>query len=111
MSIVALIGSALLLPLLVAVSICRMGWLGSKGKSHSEGENVHCLESALTLDLPKFVTPPVYKIFFLAKAIACLIPRVCSGNNSTGRSSNVVSYDVLSRDEDAYGIFEDCSSN
>ncbi|KAG6777206.1 hypothetical protein POTOM_017023 [Populus tomentosa] len=44
-----------------------MGWLGGKGKSHSEGENVHCLESVLTLDLPKFVTPPVYKIFFLVR--------------------------------------------
>jgi len=78
MSIAALTGFALLLPLLVAVSICKMGWLGGKGKSHSEGENVHCLESVLTLDLPKFVTPPVYKIFFLV--ISCLMPDVVVQN-------------------------------
>ena len=63
---------------LITVSICKLGWLGGKGKSHNEGENVHCLESVLTLDLPKFVTPLVYKFFFLVSS--CLMDDVVLHN-------------------------------
>jgi hypothetical protein len=74
-------------------------------------EVVKILEGKSKMKAPSFNVPYSADYFAKAKAVACLIPRVRSGKNSTGRSSNAVSYDVLSRDEDAYGIFEDCSSN
>jgi hypothetical protein len=74
-------------------------------------EVVKILEGKSKMKAPSFNVPYSADDFAKAKAVACLIPRVRSGNNSAGRSSNAVSYDVVSRDEDAYGIFEDCSSN
>lgn len=74
-------------------------------------EVVKILEGKSQMKAPSFNVPYLADDFAKAKAVACLIPHVRFGNNSTGRSSNAVSYDVVSRDEAAYGIFEDCSSN
>ncbi|CAK7350351.1 unnamed protein product [Dovyalis caffra] len=73
-------------------------------------EVVMILEGKSKMKASSFNVPYSADDFAKAKAVACLIPYVRSGNNCTERSSNVVSYDIVSQDEDAYGIFEDCSS-
>ncbi|KAJ9135971.1 hypothetical protein P3X46_033089 [Hevea brasiliensis] len=73
-------------------------------------EVVKVLEGKSKIKAPSFHVPYSTDDFAMAKAVASLIPRIRSGSNSTGKTSNAVTYDVVSRDEDEYGIYEDCSS-
>ncbi|CAK7350347.1 unnamed protein product [Dovyalis caffra] len=47
--------------------------------------------------------------FAMAKAVADLNPRTQFGSNSSGQTSNAITFDVVSREEEEKGIFGDCS--
>ncbi|XP_048229557.1 probable LRR receptor-like serine/threonine-protein kinase At1g53430 [Ricinus communis] len=74
-------------------------------------EVVKVLEGKSKIKAPSFHVPYWTDDFAMAKVVASLIPSIRSTTrNSMGKTSNAVSYDVVSRDEDEYDMDEDCSS-